>query len=220
MDPLIHQHGEIHSLARKRSDFSLLSLILSIIFVVAVRETMVRFHQTLSSWKTKQKTNSTRDTSHIDKERQQLRVIPYQKLKPAMADVRPRNDPHDSTTITGLFGDLKRLRFGDVATLLNLFTAKQKGVQDDRQLLLENMIQLLSKLDTKEKLSRQLTGGFVNTLWDERQHPNLRTLDAKFQYRTSDGSCNNILWPDLVSEKDWWQVVLVSRKSVPLLSTR
>jgi len=113
---------------------------------------------------------------------------------------RPNNDMDDNTTFTGLVNDLKRMKFQDVETLLTLFVSKQKEVQNDKQLLLENMIQLLSRLDPTEKLSRQLTGGFVNTLWDERQHPNLSSLDSRYQYRTSDGSYNNVLMPDLVSQ--------------------
>lgn len=112
---------------------------------------------------------------------------------------RTRNDSNAETTFGGLFRDLAKLKYKDAKTLLTLFVSKQKGVQNDSQLLLENMIQLLGKLDPSEKMSRHMTGDFVNTLWGERQHPCLSTLDGKYRYRTADGSDNNVLMPDLVS---------------------
>lgn len=112
---------------------------------------------------------------------------------------RPKNGLDRGTSFEGLMWDLKSMGFKDVETLLTMFISEAKGVQDDNRFLLENMIQLLSKLNPNEKMSRQLTAGFVNNLWDALPHPPLTTLDAKHKYRQADGSFNNILMPDMVS---------------------
>lgn len=136
-----------------------------------------------------------------------LRKLIRKSLSPlSKIPYRPKNDPGRDTSFEGLVSDLKSMGFKDVETLLTMFAAEAKGVQDDKKLLLENMIQLLSKLNPEEKMSRQLTAGLVNNLWNALPHPPLTTLDDKHKYRRADGSFNNILMPDIVSVLSPWRV--------------
>jgi len=128
-----------------------------------------------------------------------LRKLVRKSLSPlSKTPYRPKNDPDKETSFEGLVSDLKSMGFKDVETLLTMFVAEAEGVQDDKKLLLENMIRLLSKLNPEEKISRQLTGGFINNLYNALPHPALTTLDAKYKYRQADGSFNNLLVPDMV----------------------
>ena len=129
-----------------------------------------------------------------------LRQLVRKSISPLSKTLyRPKNDPDRETSFEGLVFDLRSMGFKDVETLLTLFVAEAKGVQDDRYLLLEHMVQLLSKLNPDKKLSRQITAGFINNLYNALPHPAQTTLDAKHQYRRADGSYNNILMPDIVS---------------------
>ena len=107
----------------------------------------------------------------------------------------PDND--DQAKETGLLPDLRKMGFKDVETLLALFKSEVRGVQDDNKLIQEHLIAFLSKLDDTSKLSHQLTGGFINTLWKAMPHPPQTSLGTKYKYREADGSYNNIRVPDL-----------------------
>jgi hypothetical protein len=112
----------------------------------------------------------------------------------------PSNEP-DAKQMTGLLTDLRKLGFQDVETLLSLFNSQAKGVQDDNKFILEHLVQLLAKLDDNSKVANQLTGGFINGLWNALPHPPLTGLGTKYQYREPDGSNNNIRFPDLGKAK-------------------
>lgn len=98
---------------------------------------------------------------------------------------------------TSILGDLRKLGFKDVETLLSLFSSEVKGVQDDSKFLLENLVQVLSKLDEDSTIGNKLTNAFINQLWNATPHPPSTSLGTKYKYRKADGSCNNIRMPDL-----------------------
>jgi hypothetical protein len=107
----------------------------------------------------------------------------------------PGND--DNTKMSGFLSQLHNMGFKDVGTLLQLLNSEVKGVQDDNKFLLENLVSLLSRLDTTSKLSNQLTGAFINNLWNAIPHPPQTSLGTKYKYREADGSNNNIRSPEL-----------------------
>ncbi|KUJ17681.1 heme peroxidase [Mollisia scopiformis] len=112
----------------------------------------------------------------------------------------PSNEP-DQKKMTSLLTDLRKIGFQDVETLLQLFNSQAKGSQDDNKFVLEHLVQLLAKLDDNSNIANQLTGGFINGLWNALPHPPLTGLGTKYQYREPDGSNNNIRFPDLGKAK-------------------
>ncbi|KAF8852536.1 heme peroxidase [Acephala macrosclerotiorum] len=107
----------------------------------------------------------------------------------------------DAKKMTSLLTDLRKMGFQDVETLLALFNSQVKGSQDDNKFVLEHLVQLLAKLDDSSKIADQLSGGFINGLWNALPHPPMTGLGTKYQYREPDGSNNNIRFPDLGKAK-------------------
>ncbi|KAK4187363.1 putative linoleate diol synthase [Podospora australis] len=92
---------------------------------------------------------------------------------------------------------LKSLGFKDYETLLAFLNASVQGTIDDNDLLLERLIQLLSKLPSASKERKQLTDGLLTNLWNSLDHPPHISLGRQFKYRSADGSGNNINHPEL-----------------------
>lgn len=106
----------------------------------------------------------------------------------------PGND--DNTKLSGFLSQLHHMGFKDVGTLLQLLNSEVNGVLDDK-LIVEHLVGLLSQLDTNSQLSNQLTGAFINNLWNAVPQPPQTSLGTKYNYREADGSCNNIRSPEL-----------------------
>ncbi|KAL2052222.1 hypothetical protein ABVK25_007381 [Lepraria finkii] len=99
---------------------------------------------------------------------------------------------------SGLMADIKALGFKDVGTLMDVMKNKATGdLQDDKTYLMEHTIQLVSALPTFSKTRVDLTNAFIDELWNSLQHPPMSYLGDKFQYRSADGSNNNIMYPHL-----------------------
>jgi len=108
---------------------------------------------------------------------------------------QPTNDPQEPPT--GILQDLEKLGFKDIETLVEFLKADIEGVNDDNNLLLEGLIQLLSKLPSTSADGEKLQEAFIHQLWGSLSHPPVSTLGAEFKYRSADGSGNNILVPKL-----------------------
>ncbi|KAH6616000.1 heme peroxidase [Chaetomium sp. MPI-SDFR-AT-0129] len=95
--------------------------------------------------------------------------------------------------------DLKTLRGADLKTLKNMVVAKVKGekLSDDKTMIMERVIQLVSNLPSDSKLRTELTNTFLGELWYSLEHPPSLYVGEKFQYRQADGSYNNIMFPQL-----------------------
>ncbi|KAF7158141.1 hypothetical protein CNMCM5623_002807 [Aspergillus felis] len=76
-------------------------------------------------------------------------------------------------------------------------TAVNGGLVDDRNYLIENIIQVTASLPNTSGLRGKITDAFVSTLWNNLEHPPLSYLGDQFKYRTADGSYNNIMYPHL-----------------------
>lgn len=70
--------------------------------------------------------------------------------------------------------------------------AKIKGEQitDDKTMIMEQVIQLVSNLPSDSKLRTELTNTFLGELWYSLEHPPSLYVGEKFQYRQADGSYN------------------------------
>ncbi|RFU30727.1 hypothetical protein B7463_g5603, partial [Scytalidium lignicola] len=107
----------------------------------------------------------------------------------------PSND--DQVKMKGFLADIKKLGFKDVDTLFQLFSSEAKGFQNDDKFILENLVQLLAKIPTSSKLSNDLTGSFINSLYNALPHPPISSFGSQYKYRSADGSNNNIRDPNL-----------------------
>lgn len=76
-------------------------------------------------------------------------------------------------------------------------TVLNRGLVDDRKYLTEGIIQLAASLPNETKIRGDLNSRFIQTLWSNLQHPPISYLGDQFQYRSADGSGNNIMYPQL-----------------------
>ncbi|KAL8910281.1 MAG: hypothetical protein Q9171_004404 [Xanthocarpia ochracea] len=104
----------------------------------------------------------------------------------------------------GLLDHLKALgpNLGkDAMTLVEKIMSKGEPY-DDRtflvgsNLIMERIIVLTASLPPNSKMREKLSQTLVGTLWDSLQHPPLSYYGDIHQYRTADGSYNNIMFPD------------------------
>lgn len=66
---------------------------------------------------------------------------------------------------------------------------------DDRDYVMESVIQLAAQLPLASSRERTVTDSFLAELWNDLKHPPLSSLGEQFTYRKADGSNNNVLWP-------------------------
>ncbi|KAF7594156.1 hypothetical protein BBP40_010005 [Aspergillus hancockii] len=76
-------------------------------------------------------------------------------------------------------------------------TALAGGIIDDRQYLIEEIIQVAASLPNGSRLRDEVTAEFVKTLWNTLEHPPVARLGNDYKYRAADGSNNNVLYPSL-----------------------
>lgn len=113
-----------------------------------------------------------------------------------MYPVAPSND--NLVEPTGIQDDLHSLDFENLETMTEAVkTALTGDPLDDDKLLMEHIIQFAAQLKPSSKVGADLSDAFVNTLWNSLPHPPVTGLGSKYQYRTADGSCNNIYAPDM-----------------------
>ncbi|KAK6536698.1 hypothetical protein TWF281_000918 [Arthrobotrys megalospora] len=113
------------------------------------------------------------------------------------------SSPTQEPIPTGLLQDLQKIgltgAFRDMRTLVDVLKSKvvDGGIVDDKTYLMERIIQVASGLPATSKNEKVLTGALLDKLWNQLQHPPLSYLGLKQQYRSADGSYNNILYPHL-----------------------
>ena len=79
-----------------------------------------------------------------------------------------------------------------------MLTDKLSGdYMDDKLMHMEEIMQLVSALPTRSAKRVELTGLFLDELWNSLQHPPLSYLGDKYTYRSGDGSGNNFIFPKL-----------------------
>ncbi|EPS42371.1 hypothetical protein H072_3669 [Dactylellina haptotyla CBS 200.50] len=121
----------------------------------------------------------------------------------AMGQLSRPSSPTQDPIPTGLLADLQQIGLGgayrDMRTIVDVLKSKvvDGGVIDDKTYLMERIIQVASGLPPTSRNEKVLTGALLDKLWNQLQHPPLSYLGLKQQYRSADGSYNNILYPHL-----------------------
>ncbi|BGP16827.1 hypothetical protein JCM10213_004674 [Rhodosporidiobolus nylandii] len=98
-----------------------------------------------------------------------------------------------------LFSLLEQLKEGtlakDAMTIVSAATQATEAI-DDRKMLLEQVIQLLSTLPPDSPIGPVLQNQFIRLLWNDLQHPPVSFVGDS-RYRSADGSGNNLFMPTL-----------------------
>ena len=120
------------------------------------------------------------------------------------ASLRPLpKDTGDATYVvkpehSNIIKDISTTKFRDLLTLKELVEENvSHKPTDDKEYLMERVIQLAAELPANSKQGELLTSNFVSTLWADLQHPPISYLDERYKYRQADGSYNNIRWPQI-----------------------
>ncbi|KAL2369279.1 prostaglandin-endoperoxide synthase 1 [Blastomyces gilchristii SLH14081] len=94
--------------------------------------------------------------------------------------------------------EVKWMGWKGVRTLLAVVKSKASGKPtDDKEYLMERIIQLVANLPAESSARMQLTQTFVKSLWVSLPHPPLTYLGDEYRYRAADGSNNNPMFPRL-----------------------
>ncbi|TID24533.1 heme peroxidase [Venturia nashicola] len=94
--------------------------------------------------------------------------------------------------------DLSHLGIKDVETLLKVVELGKSGEPwQDKEYLMEHLIQTASILPDDSTLQRKVTDGFLTQLYNDLQHPPISYLGRDYQYRTPDGSFNSLVNPNV-----------------------
>ena len=107
----------------------------------------------------------------------------------------------------------------DFKTLKAVIVGKIKGekIKDDKTMIMEQVIQLVSNLKGDSKLRAELTNTFVQELWETLDHPPLLYVGDKYQYRQADGS-NNV--GDYLAKNSWEPLLTVAEHHVSQFGSR
>ncbi|KAE8144928.1 heme peroxidase [Aspergillus avenaceus] len=97
---------------------------------------------------------------------------------------------------TGFVTDFSRMDLGDVKTIVEITKNAATGESvNDKQYIMERLIQLTSGLPSTSRVGKELTNTFLNQLWKDLEHPPVSYLGREYAFREADGSGNNVLWP-------------------------
>ncbi|KAL3479872.1 heme peroxidase [Aspergillus californicus] len=101
-------------------------------------------------------------------------------------------------TQTGLARDLGHIDAEDVQTLIDVVKSAATGKPvDDKEYIMERVIQLASCLPSTSRNASELTKSLLSMLWNDLEHPPISYLGPDSMYRKADGSGNNHFWPSL-----------------------
>lgn len=125
------------------------------------------------------------------------RPLPDQTGDGTYVDDKPIS-PSVMDKVNGGLGDLSHLGIKDVDTLLKVAELGKSGEPwQDKEYLMEHLIQTASALPDGSPLQKTVTDGFLTQLYNDLQHPPISYLGRDYQYRTADGSFNSLVNPSV-----------------------
>jgi hypothetical protein len=103
-----------------------------------------------------------------------------------------------STEKTTIGHDLKTLGVKNARFALEAVTTLASGEPlDDKELLLENGVEMLQGLPLNSGLSAKVSDGFIAMLWNDLPHPSPTHAGPTTRYRRHDGGGNNPHNPEM-----------------------
>ncbi|KAF9047120.1 heme peroxidase [Hymenopellis radicata] len=122
-------------------------------------------------------------------------------VKSTPVDPIPEEEVHvNGVPLTQVLKDLgKQIKGGfDHSTLVALIDMiRHKEGMDDRKLLLEHALTIISRLPHDSSLSLELQNKVIALLYNDLSHPPATYVGNEYKFRAADGSNNNILAPDM-----------------------
>ncbi|OQD68603.1 hypothetical protein PENDEC_c033G00088 [Penicillium decumbens] len=102
------------------------------------------------------------------------------------------------STTTGIAKDVGHVDIKDLETMAVIAKDAITGdAVNDREYIMERVIQLAAGLPSTSRNGQDLTNQFLKTLWGDLQHPPISYLGRDSMYRKADGSGNNVFWPQI-----------------------
>ncbi|KAF5864651.1 hypothetical protein ETB97_006928 [Aspergillus alliaceus] len=127
----------------------------------------------------------------------QLEKLVSASLRPLPTDTGDGSYVTESNS-TGFVRDLSRMDLNDVKTIVEITKNAATGDPvNDKQYIMERLIQLTTALPSTSRVGKELTNLFLNQLWKDLEHPPVSYLGREYSYREADGSGNNVLWPHI-----------------------
>jgi len=103
-----------------------------------------------------------------------------------------------SSEKTTIGHDLKNLGIKNARFAVEAITTLASGEPlDDKDLLLENGVQMLQALPLNSGLSAKVSDGFIAMLWNDLPHPSPSHAGPATRYRRHDGGGNNPHNPEM-----------------------
>jgi hypothetical protein len=102
----------------------------------------------------------------------QLQQVFKSSLRPLPSQTGDGTYLVDINAPTGAFKDLPYIKPKDVETVLDVVKTAATGAPlNDRQYILERVIQLTSRLPSTSRTGQVVSDAFVRLLWNDLQHP-------------------------------------------------
>jgi linoleate 8R-lipoxygenase/9,12-octadecadienoate 8-hydroperoxide 8R-isomerase len=125
------------------------------------------------------------------------RPLPDQTGDGTYLDDKPIS-PSIMDKVNGALGDVSHLGIKDVQTLLKVAKLGKDGAPwEDKEYLMEHLIQTAAALPEDSTLQKTVTDGFLAQLYNDLQHPPISYLGKDYQYRSADGSFNSLVNPNV-----------------------
>ncbi|KAL3487811.1 heme peroxidase [Aspergillus germanicus] len=113
-----------------------------------------------------------------------------------------RDDEMSLEVAKSLMRDLKQTDFGRIKAVVQFIRDTARGnPTNDKSMAMEIIISTVASLPHGSKIRTKLTNVLINSLWESLEHPPISFLGDKYQYRTPDGSYNNVHFPNLGKAK-------------------
>ncbi|KAJ9312670.1 heme peroxidase [Paecilomyces variotii] len=128
----------------------------------------------------------------------QLNKVITASLRSLPTETGDRTYVTEPSATTGVLKDLGHVHIKDVETLIDVTKSAATGEPvNDREYIMERVIQLAAELPSTSRNGKALTNTFLTQLWNDLKHPPLSYLGSEFAYRQADGSNNNIMAPHI-----------------------
>ncbi len=126
-------------------------------------------------------TNSTRSREDITQASSQLR-----QAMPLRTPHTGTFSQHPDRAEASLLDHLKALNIKNADTVTEVVSHAGGRPIDDRNYVIEGVIQLASQLSLASSSERAITNSFLTQLWDDLKYPPISYLGEDFIYRKAD----------------------------------
>ena len=132
----------------------------------------------------------------IEKAFEQISQVAHASLRPLPTQTGDYSYLSEDKAQSNILAQLKQLKIQDLGTLRDLaFTGISGEGVNDKNYLMERMIQLAAELPLNSRSGTDLSNNFLKQLWTDLRHPPASYLGNDYVFRTADGSNNNTMFP-------------------------